>query len=62
MSRLPTRPRTSYPPESSPFLNEFCRAMRLRYMSRRTEASYLHCIVDFIRFHDKCHPRELGGR
>ena len=29
-------------------------------MSRRTEASYLHYIVDFIRFHGKRHPQELG--
>ena len=35
--------------------------MRLRHMSRRTEASYLHYIVDFIRFHGKRHPRELGA-
>ena len=60
MSRSPTRPRTSYSPESSPFLNDVRRAMRLRHMSRRTEASYLHYIVDFIRFHGKQHPRELG--
>lgn len=33
--------------------------MRLRHMSRRTEASYLHYIVDFVRFHGKRHPREL---
>ena len=60
MSRSPTRPRTSYSPESSPFLNEVRRAMRLRHMSRRTEASHLRHIVDFIRFHGKRHPRELG--
>lgn len=59
MSRSPTRPRTSYSPESSPFLNEIRPAMRLRHMSRRTEASYLHYIVDFIRFHGKRHPQEL---
>ena len=34
--------------------------MRLRHMSRRTEAPYLHYIVDFVRFHGKRHPRELG--
>ena len=34
--------------------------MRLRHMTRRTEASYLHYIVEFIRFHDKRHPQELG--
>jgi hypothetical protein len=34
--------------------------MGLREMSHRTEASYLHYIVDFIRFHGKRHARELG--
>jgi integron integrase len=34
--------------------------MRLKHMSRRTEASYLHYIVDFIRFYSKQHPREMG--
>jgi Phage integrase, N-terminal SAM-like domain len=34
--------------------------MRLRQTSHRTEASYLHYIVDFIRFHRKYHARELG--
>lgn len=60
MSRSPTRPRTSYSPESSPFLNEVHRTIRLRHMSHRTEALYLHYIIKFIRFHGKRHPRELG--
>jgi len=30
------------------------------HMIRRTEGSYLHYIVAFIRFHDKCYPLELG--
>ena len=34
--------------------------MRLRQTSHRTEASYLHYLVDFIRFHGKRHARELG--
>lgn len=62
MSKTPTRPRTSYSPESSPFLKGVRRIMRLRHMSRRTEASYLHYIVDFICFHGKRHPQELGVR
>jgi len=34
--------------------------MRLRRQtSHRTEASYLHYIVEFIRFHGKRHAREL---
>jgi Phage integrase, N-terminal SAM-like domain len=35
--------------------------MRLRrQLSHSTEASYLHYIVEFIRFHGKHHVRELG--
>jgi hypothetical protein len=34
--------------------------MRLRQTNHRTEASYLHYIVNFIRFHGKRHARELG--
>jgi hypothetical protein len=34
--------------------------MRLIHMSRRTEASYLHDIVDFICFQGKHHSRDLG--
>jgi hypothetical protein len=60
MPRSPARPRISYSPESSPFLNEIRRFMHLRHMSRRTGASHLHHIVDFIRFHGKRHPRGLG--
>jgi integron integrase len=29
-------------------------------MSRRTEKSYLHYIIDYICFHNKQHPQELG--
>jgi hypothetical protein len=44
----------------SPLLNEVRRAMRMRHMSRRTEASYLYYIVAFISFHGKRDLRELG--
>ncbi len=35
--------------------------MRVRHYSRRTEDAYLHWIRRFIVFHDRRHPRELGG-
>jgi hypothetical protein len=35
--------------------------MRLEHISRRTEISSLHYIIDFIRFRDKRHPREMGA-
>ncbi|HPA91100.1 MAG TPA: phage integrase N-terminal SAM-like domain-containing protein [Quisquiliibacterium sp.] len=36
---------------------------RIRYLhySLRTEEAYLHWIQDYIRFHERRHPRELGG-
>jgi len=35
------------------------RLRELRY-SRRTEETYVHWIVRFIRFNDRRHPRDLG--
>jgi hypothetical protein len=31
-------------------------------MSRRTEASYIFYILDYLRFHGKGRPREMGNR
>lgn len=49
-----------YSPKTSPFLNEVRSVLRLKHMSRRTEASYVYYILDFIRFHGKRHPRDMG--
>jgi hypothetical protein len=35
-------------------------AIRVRHLARSTEQSYLCYITDFIRFHDRKHPRDLG--
>ena len=29
-------------------------------MSRRTEKSYIHYILDYIYFHNKKHPEDMG--
>ena len=50
----------SYSLSESPFLKEVRRTIRLKHMSRSTEKSYLYYIVDYIRFHDKQHPQDLG--
>ncbi len=50
----------SYSISDSPFLNQVRQSIRLKHMSRRTEKSYLHYIVDYICFHNKQHPQELG--
>lgn len=60
MSDTSAQQRPPYSPKSSPFLSGVRRVMRLKHRSQRTEASYLHYILDFIRFHGKRHPRELG--
>ncbi len=60
MTKTPARQHPSYSPNSSPLLNEVRKVMRLKHMSQRTEASYLHYIIRFIQFWGKRHPREMG--
>ncbi len=50
----------SYSLSNSPFLNQVRRTIQLKHMSRSTEKSYLYYIVDYIRFHNKQHPQDLG--
>lgn len=49
-----------YTPETSLLLTQARDAMRLRHMSRRTEAAYLHYILDYLRFHGTRQPRDMG--
>ncbi len=44
----------------SKLLDELRGAMRARHYSIRTENSYVHWVYDYILFHNKSHPRELG--
>jgi site-specific recombinase XerD len=34
--------------------------IRLKHLSKRTEEAYVHWIKNFIIFHNKRHPAELG--
>jgi len=45
---------------SSPFLNQVRQVMRLKHMSLSTEDSYLYYIKQFILFHNKRHPKDMG--
>lgn len=47
---------------SSAFLREASNFLRARQDSKRTEESYLYWIRQYIRFHDRRHPRDLGAR
>ena len=46
----------AYTTRTSPFLDQVRQVLRLKRMSRRNEASYLHYIVDYMRFQGKRHP------
>ena len=52
------------PPSESPqpprLLDLVRREIRTRHYSRRTELTYVHWIVRYIRFHGRRHPRELS--
>jgi integron integrase len=51
-----------WPPlRSARLLDQVRERIRYLHYSLHTEESYLHWIRAFIRFHDRRHPRELGG-
>ena len=41
-------------------LDQVRQSMRLRHFSLKTEKSYIYYIRDFILFHQKRHPKEMG--
>jgi site-specific recombinase XerD len=36
------------------------REIRVRHMSLRTEDAYVYWVRDFVRFHERRHPRDMG--
>jgi len=44
----------------SPFIDSLRNAIRVRHYSIRTEQSYVGWVKQFIFFHGKRHPKELG--
>lgn len=51
---------TLYKPSDSPFLTQVRQVIRMKHMSRSTEKSYLYYISDYIYFHNKRHPHDMG--
>ncbi len=41
-------------------LDQVRNLMRLRHLSHKTERAYISYIREFILFHDKKHPQEMG--
>lgn len=48
-------------PQPSRLLDEVRNAIRTRHFSYRTEKSYVDWIRRFVIFHEKRHPKEMGG-
>lgn len=58
--KVENRPQSA--PASSPRLLEQLRhTLRVRHYSLRTEQTYIHWVVRFVRFHGLRHPREMGA-
>jgi site-specific recombinase XerD len=52
----------SVSPQQPPKLLDQLRAsIRYRHYSLRTEQAYVHWVKRFIFFHDKRHPKDMGG-
>ena len=47
-------------PRPPKLLDQVRAAIRLKHFSLSTEKSYVHYIRNFILFHDKRHPRDMG--
>ena len=56
---LPDKSTTAKSPE---LLNQVHDKLRVKHYSIRTEQAYVEWIKRYIFFHDKHHPKELGGR
>ncbi|HEY7885380.1 MAG TPA: integron integrase [Cellvibrionaceae bacterium] len=50
------------PEKSARFMDQLRAFMRYRQLSYRTEQTYVHWILKFIRFHNKAHPLTLDER
>lgn len=49
------------PPAPKRLLDQVRAAIRYRHYSYRTEQAYVGWVREFVRFHDRRHPRELGA-
>ena len=43
-------------------LDQVRNLIRMRHLSHKTERAYISYIREFILFHHKRHPAEMGGR
>lgn len=53
--------RPSLTKQPKKFVGQFRNSVRARGLSYRTEQTYLHWVLRYIRFHNKRHPKEMGA-
>jgi integron integrase len=58
---LTQRSSMSSSPQPPRLLDQVRESIRLKHFSLSTEKSYVYYIRDFILFHDKRHPKDMGG-
>jgi len=51
---------TLQPPTGKKLLDQYRDAIRLKHYSHRTEETYINRVREFILFHNKRHPKEMG--
>ncbi len=51
----------SISPQPPKLLDQLRASIRFRHYSLRTEQAYVHWVKRFIFFHDKRHPKDMGG-
>ena len=55
-----SKPKTRFVPQSVRLMDQVKEVLRYHHYASRTEESYIHWILAFIRFHNKQHPKTLG--
>lgn len=55
-----SKPKARFVPQSVRLMDQVKEVLRYHHYASRTEESYIHWILAFIRFHNKQHPKTLG--
>ena len=57
---MQNRPKPTSSPQGKKLLDQYREHIRLKQYSPRTEKTYIHWVREYILFHNKRHPREMG--
>src|SRR5438552_10247628 len=59
--RIIVQQRTAVTNRPKKLLDQMADRMRIQHLSLKTERSYIEWVRRFILFHNKRHPKEMGG-